>query len=153
MISLTSNHLWSCVARGAASGLESGALLIHITETKIHNFECKIIIKEKVLGLEISVADSTVMDVLDTGDELKVELACLLLRKPCVLDYVVEEFTTVTIFHDHVELFFGFNNFIKLDDIGVSYLFEDLDFPSDSLNILLIMNFILFKNFNCHLFE
>jgi hypothetical protein len=64
---------------------------------------------------------------------------------------VVEEFTSIGIFHDHVELFFGFNNFIKLNDIWMSHFFQNLDFSSNSFNVFLIVNFIFFKDFNSNL--
>ena len=68
-----------------------------------------------------------------------------------MLDDIIEKFTTVTIFHDHIEFFLGFNDFIKLNYVRMSDFLKNFDFPSNPLNILLIMDFIFLKNFNCHL--
>lgn len=122
VISLASNHLWGSIARGSTSCFEGGTLLIHVTEAEVDNFEGKIVVKEEILGLEISMADSTLMNVLNTRDELQVELAGLLFREPGVSDDVVEELTAIAVLHDHVQLFFGLNDFIELDHVGVSHL-------------------------------
>lgn len=66
MISLASNHLWGGITRGSTSCLEGGSLLIHVTEAEVDNFEGKIVVKKEILRLEISVADSALMNVLDT---------------------------------------------------------------------------------------
>ena len=59
---------------------------------------------------------------------------------------IIEEFATIAILHNHVELFFSLNNFIELNDIWMPNFLEDLDFPSNSFNIFLIMDFIFLKN-------
>jgi hypothetical protein len=64
---------------------------------------------------------------------------------------VVEEFTSIGIFHDHVELFFGFNNFIELNDVWMSHFLQDFDFSRYSFNVFLIVNFIFLQNFNGNL--
>jgi hypothetical protein len=38
-----------------------------------------------------------------------------------------------------------------LDDVGVANLLENLDFPRDSLDIFLVMNFVLLEDFNGNL--
>lgn len=151
MISLTSNHLWGGIARGSTCCLEGCSLLIHVTEAEVDNFEGKIIVKEEVLRLEISVADSTLMNVLDTRDELQVELAGLLFREPGVSHDVVEELTAVAVLHDHVQLFFGLNDFVELNDVGVSHLLQDLDLTSDSLHVFLVMDLVFLEDFNRNL--
>ena len=151
MISLTSDHLWGGIARGSTSCLEGGPLLVHVTEAKVYNFEGKIVVKEEVLWLEISVADSTLVNVLDTRDELQVELAGLLFGEPGVSDDVVEELTAVAVLHDHIKLFFGLDDFVELDDVRVSHLLQDLDLTSDSLIVLLVMDFVFLEDFNRNL--
>ena len=91
------------------------------------------------------------MNILNTWDELKVELAGLLFRKSGVSDDIVEELTTVTVFHDHVKLFFCFDDFVELDHVGVSDLLQDFDLSGDSLHVLLVMDFIFLQNFNRNL--
>jgi hypothetical protein len=77
------------------------------------------------------------MDVLNARDKFKVELASLLLRKSITLDNIVEQLATIAVLHDHV---------IQLNNIWMSDLLQDLDFPRDSLNILLIVDFIFFQD-------
>ena len=96
------------------------------------------------------MADSALVDVLDTGVELEVEFAGLLLREPGVSDDVVEQLATIAILHYHVQLFFGFNYFVKLDDIWVSDLLQDFDLPSDSFDIFLIVDLVFLKYFDGH---
>ena len=40
---------------------------------------------------------------------------------------------------------------IKLDDVGVTDLFENLDFSGDALNVFLVVNLLLLQDFDCHL--
>ncbi len=41
--------------------------------------------------------------------------------------------------------------FIKLDDVGVTDLFQDFDLSGDSLNILFIFDLVFFQDFDSHL--
>ena len=56
------------------------------------------------------MTDPTLMDVLDTRDELQIELTGLLLAESGVPDDVVEELSSVAVLHDHVELLLSLNN-------------------------------------------
>ena len=38
-------------------------------------------------------------------------------------------------------------HFVKLDDVGVSNFLEDLNFPGDSFDVLLVIDFLFLKNF------
>lgn len=98
------------------------------------------------------MAHSALVDVLDTGDELEVEFAGLLLREPSMPDDVVEQLATTAILHDHVKLFFSFNYLIELDDVWVSDLLEDFDFPCDSLDVFLVVDFVFLEDFDGDLF-
>ena len=98
------------------------------------------------------MADSALVDVLDTGDELEVEFAGLLLREPGMSDDVVEQLAAAAILHDHVELFFSFNYLVELYDIWVSDLLEDFDFSGDSLDVFLIVDFVFLEDFDGHFF-
>ena len=40
---------------------------------------------------------------------------------------------------------------VELDDVGVTNFLEDFDFPSDSLNVLLIVDLLLLENFDSDL--
>ena len=64
---------------------------------------------------------------------------------------VVKEFSPIAVLHDHIKLFFGLNYLVKLDNVRMSNLFENLDFSRNTLHIFLIMDLILFENFNSDL--
>ena len=38
-------------------------------------------------------------------------------------------------------------HFVKLNDVRVSNFLEDLDFPGDSFDVLLVIDFLFLKNF------
>ena len=67
-------------------------------------------------------------------------------------DDVVEQLATAAILHDHVKLFFGFNYLIELNNIRVSDLLQDFDFPCDSLNVFLVVDLVFLKDFDGNLF-
>lgn len=66
---------------------------------------------------------------------------------------VVEKLAAVAILHDHVQLFFGLDDLVKLDDVWMSDLLQDFDLSCDTFDILLIMDLIFFQNFNRNLFS
>ena len=94
------------------------------------------------------MAHAALVDVLNSGNQLKVKLARLLLREPCMSHNVVEQLAPIAILHDHVELFFSFNYFVKLNHIWVSDLLENFDFSCDSLHVFLIIDFVFLEDFD-----
>ena len=148
VVSFACNHFWRCVARRTAGCLESCSHLVHITQSEIHYLQSQIVVKQQVFWLEVSVTHAALVDVLDARDELEVELAGLLLRQPSVPDDVVEQLTAAAVLHDHVELLFSFNNLVELNDVGVTHLLENLDFPGDSLDVLLIVDLVFLEDLN-----
>jgi hypothetical protein len=61
---------------------------------------------------------------------------------------VVEELSPVAVLHDHVKLFFGLNDLVELNYIRMSDLLQNFDFSRNALHIFLIMDLVLFENFN-----
>ena len=59
-----------------------------------------------------------------------------------ILNDVVKQFASICIFHDEIELFRRLNNFIKLDDVGMSDHFQDVDFTSNSFYVVYILYFV-----------
>lgn len=53
--------------------------------------------------------------------------------------------------HDQVKLGLCFDDFIKLNDVRMSNNLQDMNFSGDTLNIINIFNFGLFKDFDCNL--
>ena len=94
------------------------------------------------------MAHTALMDILNTRNELEVELASLFLGESGVPYYVVEELASVAVLHDHVELFFSLDDFVKLNHIWMSDLLQYFYFSRNALHILLVVNLILFQDFN-----
>jgi len=68
-----------------------------------------------------------------------------------MLDNKVEKLSIGNKFHYQVELFLSLYYFINLHHIWMMKLFKNLDFSTDSLNILFILNPRLFQHFNSYL--
>jgi len=49
------------------------------------------------------------------------------------------------VLHDEVEFIVGLNNLVKLDDVGMSDLLQNLDLSCNHVHILLVHYFALFK--------
>ena len=103
-------YLRSGVTGGSTGSLQRLILLIHVRKTKIDDFERVVVVKEQVLRLQITMADTTLVEVLDAADEFPVELGCLLLIQACISDDKVKKFTTICMLHDHEKLLLSLNN-------------------------------------------
>lgn len=69
VVLLSCDHLWSGIAWGAAGGFEhSVGWLIQIAEAEVDDFESFVEIKQQVLWLEVPMADSTLVDVVNARD-------------------------------------------------------------------------------------
>ena len=67
-----------------------------------------------------------------------------------MLHNIVKKFSIDTILHDQIKLSFGFDDFVELDDIGVTDFLEYFDFTRDAIYVFPISYASLFKNFNCY---
>lgn len=65
--------------------------------------------------------------------------------------YVIEELAILAILHDQEKFAFSLDDFVKLNYVRVSNLFEDLDFSAYSLDILLIFDAWLLQNLDSNL--
>ena len=77
-------------------------------------------------------------------NELSEKFAGLTLFESFFLYNLFKEFTLGNVFHDEEKLFGGFDNFVELDQAGVTDLFEDVDFAGDSLDVCYVDDFALF---------
>lgn len=53
------------IARRATGGLQIRTLFIQVAQSEVHNLESFVVIDQQVLRLQVSVADSQLVDVLD----------------------------------------------------------------------------------------
>ena len=118
-----------------------------------------VVVDEQILRLEVPVDDVEFMQIFDAADDLMEYLAGLGLRYPmmggCVLfgfDDVVEELPALHVLHDEEELLGGFDYLVELDDAGVPYELEYVNFSGDSFHVSHIHYLILLEDFHCHLF-
>lgn len=64
--------------------------------------------------------NSVLMNVLNSGQNLLHELDGLSFVEAFFFDDVIKEFTTFSVLHDEMDVGFGFDDFVELDDVGVS---------------------------------
>ena len=95
--------------------------------------------------------DAYFMDILDAGDELVEHFSCFSFRDSLVLDDVIEELALFHELHDQKELFRCFDDFVKLDYMGVPDQFQDMNLPTNPLNIGHLTYFTLFQDFDGNL--
>ena len=79
--------------------------------------------------------DLETVNVLYAAEQLLEKATCFLFFDPSALDNVVEELSPVCIFHDEVELLLSLDNFVKLNDAGVSHDLQNVNLSSDTLHI------------------
>ena len=97
--------------------------------------------------------DAQFLKILNTRYDLLEEFACLLLIQPLFLDDVIKKLSFGHVFGDQVELFWGLDDFIQLDDIGMSCQFQNLDLPRHSFNVNIFYDLMFFKYFNSYFFS
>ena len=64
---------------------------------------------------------------------------------------VVEQLSVLAELHDQEQFTFGFDDFVELNNIGVSDLLQYFDFPADPLDVLFVLDARLFQDFDGHL--
>lgn len=86
---------------------EFDTFAIGITESKVDQPDGAIVVDEEILGLEISVDDVELVNVLDAGDDLLKYGACFILGDSvlfhCLLlgfDNIVKKLSGIHVLHD-----------------------------------------------------
>jgi hypothetical protein len=69
VVAFASNHFGSSITGRPAGSLESGIGFVHVAEAEVDDLESEVVVEQQVLRLEVSVADSTLVDVLNARDE------------------------------------------------------------------------------------
>jgi len=111
-----------------------------------------LLVKEQVFGLKISVANTNLVNIVDTGNYLLHKAASLVFLQAFALDNVVEEFSTACVLHDEEQLARSLDNFIQLNNIGVPHYFQNVDFSCHSFDVALVLDLVFFENFDGHFF-
>lgn len=95
---------------------------------------------------------SKFVSIFDSTDDLFKYFTGFLFIHFLFADNIVEQLTILHVLHHQEEMFGGFNDFIKLDDVGMSDQFQNVNLPADSLHICYVYYTIFFQNFDSHLF-
>lgn len=79
--------------------------------------------------------DLECLKVFHTRDDLLEKFACLDFGDSLVFNYVVKQLAFLGVLHDQVKGSFGFDYFIELDNMGVLYDLQNMDFSADALYV------------------
>ncbi len=90
------------------------------------------------------------MNIFDAAYYLFEHFAGFLFVHALLADDVIKEFAPFHVLHDKKEVFGCFYDLVKLNDIGVSYEFEDVDFSGDSFYICHIDDSVFFQYLYCN---
>ena len=126
-------------------------MLVKVRETKVNNFDAVVMIQKQILWLQVPVHDTQLVDVFDTRNYLLIHLGRFFFFKAPVLDDVLEQLATRAVFHDEVQVVIVLDHFVQLHNVWVPNLLENGDLTVDPIDIRLILNFVLLKDFNCYL--
>lgn len=150
---LARDHLGCRVAGRATSRFQLllRASSVHVTQSKINNFQSLVEVEQKVLRLQVPVTDATLVNVLDTRDQLLIHAAGCLLVQALVRHNVVKELSILAVLHDQEKLTFSFNDFKQLDHVRVTDFLQNLDLSRYPLDVLLVLDPRLLQYLNCHL--
>ena len=138
-------HFWSRIARATTSSFEQFFISVHVWEAKVNYLQIiGFAIQKQILGFEIPVDNSILVQVLYAKQNLMEEFASLGVRNSLWSHDAVEELTPTCVLHNQVELSLSFNYLIELDHVRVADLFQNFDFSSNPVNIGLVLNFGFF---------
>lgn len=62
-------YLRGSVARATTGCFQSATRLIHVTKAKIYHFQGSVIVYQQILRLQVSVADTETVDIVDGRDQ------------------------------------------------------------------------------------
>ena len=97
-------------------------------ETKVCNLEVSFAVEENILGLEVSVNDSILMEATYCFDELRGVKTGSLLRKLAVSPQVREKLSSIAEVHHEIELCISLERIVQLDDERTCDLLKNIAF-------------------------
>lgn len=90
------------------------------------------------------------MNIFNSTDDLLKYFASFILFHAFFTDNIIEQLSPLHKLHDQEQMFWGLDDLVKLNDVGMADQFEDVDLSGNSLDICHIDDSILFKNFYCN---
>lgn len=147
---LTLNKLRRRIAGWPASSRQFFVISVSVAQAKIDHFEVQLFIQQQVLRLDISVHDAQLPEVAYGWNQLLEESASFFLFELRLRGDVAEEFAVAAVLHNDVEPCWGLDDLVHLNNVGVAHYFENVDFPSDSLDVVYLCDFVFFEDFDCY---
>ena len=95
-----------------------------VCKPKVGDDDIPVAVEQEVLEFQVAMNDFLLVDVPDAGDELRKELACILLPQVAMGKDVIKQLASGRIFEDDTDVLVCFDYIVQSDDIGV---FENLD--------------------------
>jgi len=91
---------------------------------------------KEILGLQISMADVFLVEVEQSPNDLFKNGSCFIFAEMTLLYDSVEQLTTITNFHNQINIHFVFKGLIKLDNIGMIDISEDINLNLELFGVL-----------------
>lgn len=95
--------------------------------------------------------DANFMDVFDARYKLMKHFSCFSFSDSFVLDNVIKELALLHELHDQKELFRCFDDFIKLNYMGVPDQFQNVNLATNPLHVSHLCYFTFFQDFDGYL--
>jgi hypothetical protein len=134
-IALSCDHLRCSIARGAACSFEKLSILKSVAETEVNDLDIPVVIKQQILGLQVTMNDVHLVDLLHARKDLMEESAGVPLPNSATGNDVIEKFTTTAVLHDQVKLPRCLNDLIELNDMLVPDQLQNVDLAGNPLHI------------------
>lgn len=128
-----------CSVRGRTARGQQQA--VHATlrlgaKTEINYFQVLFLVQEHVLGFEVTVSVTVVVQVRYGRYDLPEEHPRFHFAEAALLDNVVEQLAARTVLHDHVAVGLGLDHLVQLADIGMGQALERADLELDARQVL-----------------
>lgn len=123
---LSGQHFRRSIAGTSTGCAEHFPLSVDVAEPEVDDLDVVLIVQQHVFGLEIAMNDSYLVQVLDGVEKLLQYLAGLELCKFLIFDDVLKQLSSAGVLSHQVVVLLVLQYFVKLNDVRVPGLSEDL---------------------------
>ena len=100
-------------------------MLKAVGEAECRDNDVAVTVEQQILELQVAMNDFLLVDVPDAGDELRKELACILLPQVAMGKDVIKQLASGRIFEDDTDVLVGLDHIVQADDVGVFESLQD----------------------------
>mmetsp|Transcript_7809 Transcript_7809/g.21330 ORF Transcript_7809/g.21330 Transcript_7809/m.21330 type:complete len:331 (+) Transcript_7809:626-1618(+) len=141
LVVLPGQYLWCNVVWGSRFGVQHLVLLKPTRQTEINDLQQGLLDgllrqEEKVLRLQVPVADMILVHVVDRSHNLLHQDGCLDFGKMAGLNDPVEQLTATAKLHDQVDAAMVLKGLIQLDDVRVVQQLHDGNLLFEAVDVL-----------------